>query len=387
MIPYSRQHISQKDIDSVVEVLRSNFLTQGPLVPRFEEAVANFVGAHFAVASNSATSSLHIACLALGVSRGDIVWTVPNTFVASANCALYCGAQIDFVDIDPRTFNLSVSALEKKLHEAKQSGKLPKVLIPVHFAGQSCEMERIYNLCNPLGIRIIEDASHAIGGTYKELPVGSCQFSDITIFSFHPVKIITSGEGGMAVTNDNSLAESMRLFRCHGITKDENSFTRAPHGGWYFEQIELGYNYRMTDILAALGLSQMEKLAEFVGKRQEIAMQYTEALKGLPVVLPEQHHDSNSSYHLYVIRVPSVEGRSLRNRLYEAMHKNGVGVNVHYIPVHLHPFYQRIGFKKGQFPVCEDYYDEALTLPIFPELNSDQFKVIVENVRQVLDLN
>lgn len=387
MIPYSRQHISQNDIDSVVDVLRSNFLTQGPIVPKFEEAICKYVGASYAVASNSATSSLHVACLSLGVKEGDLVWTVPNTFVASANCALYCKAEIDFVDIDPGTFNISVSALDQKLQAAKHSGKLPKVLIVVHFAGQSCEMEEISNLCKPLGIKIIEDASHAIGATYQGLPVGSCKYSDITIFSFHPVKIITSGEGGVAVTNDENLARLMQLFRCHGITKDKSSFLNEPHGGWYFEQVELGYNYRMTDVLAALGLSQMDNLDEFVEKRRNIASRYFDALEGLPVILPKQISQAESSYHLFVIRIPSNGESNHRNKVYDYMHSRGIGVNVHYIPVHLHPFYQRLGFKKGQFPVCESYYEEALSLPVFPGLESNEFELIVDTLRQVLSLN
>lgn len=371
MISYGRQHITPEDIESVVSVLRSDFLTQGQVVPRFEQAIADRVGAKFGIAANSATSSLHVACLALGVGKDDLVWTVPNTFVASANCALFCGAKIDFVDIDDKTYNMSVEALELKLIEAKKINKLPKVIIPVHFSGQSCHMQAIHALCQPLGIKIIEDASHAIGATYLQTNVGSCLYSDITVFSFHPVKIITTAEGGMAMTNDHALAEKMKLFRCHGITKDTNDFSIKSEGGWFFEQIELGYNYRMTDVLAALGLSQLSSLDQFLQKRREIAAKYDAGLSSLPVTLPFQDNHGLSSYHLYVIRC-----KENRKMIYDHMQNNGIGVNVHYIPVHLHPFFKKMGFREGQFPVSERYYKEALSLPIFPSLKTEDFQKV-----------
>lgn len=368
MIPYGRQDINESDIQSVVDVLRSDFLTQGPAVPAFEKAVAEYCGAQFSVAVSSATSALHIACLALDVGKGDIVWTSPVTFVASANCALYCGAEIDFVDIDPRTYNLSVAQLEEKLEQAKHSGRLPKVVIPVHLCGQSCDMARIHSLSQRYGFKVIEDASHAIGGKYQGQPVGGCRYSDITIFSFHPVKIITTGEGGMALTNDVRLAKRMQLLRSHGITRDTCEMTHEPDGPWYYQQIELGFNYRMTDLQAALGLSQMQRLDEFVAIRHTVAKRYDELFKDLPMVTPWQHSENYSAFHLYVIRLKLDQLGKTHREFFEALRSAGVGVNLHYIPVYLQPYYQRLGFKEGHCPEAERYYAEAISLPMYPGL-------------------
>jgi UDP-4-amino-4,6-dideoxy-N-acetyl-beta-L-altrosamine transaminase len=370
IIPYGRQDINQADIDAVVDVLRSDFLTQGPVVPAFEKTVATYCGAQCGVAFNSATSALHIACLALGVGKGDIVWTTPVTFVASANCALYCGATVDFVDIDPKTYNLSVDCLKEKLTIAEQTNTLPKVVIPVHLAGQSCDMEAIHALSQQYGFKIIEDASHAIGGRYKDKPIGNCRYSDITVFSFHPVKIITTGEGGMAVTNDIQLNKQMVRLRSHGITHDPDEMTHAPDGLWYYQQIELGFNYRMTDMQAALGLSQMQRLDEFVTQRHIIAQRYEELLAQLPVITPWQHQDSYSSFHLYIILldVSVVNHREF----FERFRVNGIGVNLHYIPVYRHPYYARMGFNINEYPEAESYYSEAISLPLYPALTKDQ---------------
>jgi len=365
MIPYGRQHINQADIDAVVEVLRSDFLTQGPMVPAFEKNIANYCNTQHAIAVNSATSALHIACLALGVSKGDVVWTTPNTFVASANCALYCGANIDFVDIDPDTYNLSVDRLNEKLRQAEKDDKLPKVVIPVHFSGQPCDMESIYTLSQKYGFKIIEDASHAIGGRYKDEPIGNCRYSDITVFSFHPVKIITTGEGGMALTNNSSLARKMGLLRSHGITRDAAEMNHTPDGPWYYQQIELGFNYRMSDLHAALGMSQMQRLDEFIVRRNQIAERYDDLLENSLLQLPYCQSDSYSAQHLYVVRV---KDHKLKKEIFEFMRKEGVGVNVHYIPVHTQPYYEKMGFKDGDFPEAETYYKEAVSLPIFPKL-------------------
>ncbi len=377
-IPYGRQDISQEDIDAVVDVLRSDFLTQGPVVPAFEKVVAGYCGTDYAVAVNSATSALHIACLALGVGRGDIVWTSPITFVASANCALYCGATVDFVDIDSRTYNLSVERLAEKLNEAKQTGTLPKVVIPVHLCGQSCDMVSIHSLGQKYGFKIIEDASHAIGGHYNNEPVGNCRFSDITVFSFHPVKIITTGEGGMALTNDEQLAKHMRLLRSHGITSNSaDMHPRLQKEIWNYQQIDLGFNYRMTDIHAALGLSQMHRLDEFVAKRQTIARRYDTMLSDLPVVIPWQHPDSNSSYHLYPIRIKPNERNKTQRQVYEALQSANINVNLHYIPVYRQPYYEVFGFRSGYCPESELYHREILSIPIYPTLTeTDQSKVM-----------
>ncbi len=376
MIPYGQQNISEVDIDAVVNVLRSDFLTQGPVVPAFEKAVVNYCGSQHAVAVNSATSALHIACLALGVGKGDIVWTTPITFVASANCALYCGATVDFVDIDPRTYNLSVERLAAKLAEVEKYGKLPKVVIPVHLAGQPCDMVAIHALSQQYGFKIIEDASHAIGGRYKDEPIGNCRYSDITVFSFHPVKIITTGEGGMALTNDPVLANTMVRLRSHGIIRDASEMTHSPDGLWYYQQIELGFNYRMTDIQAALGLSQMQRLDEFVTKRHIIARRYDELLAQLPVVTPWQHIESYSSFHLYIIRLDLT---ALNHReLFERFRVNGIGVNLHYIPVYQHPYYTRMGFNINEYPEAESYYSEAISLPLYPALTENQQVDVVQ---------
>ena len=380
MIPYGRQNISEEDINAVIEVLRSDFITQGPVVPEFEKSVADYCGAKHAVAVNSATSALHIACLALGVGPGDLVWTSPITFVASANCARYCGADVDFVDIDPRTYNLSVASLAEKLEQAKRDGRLPKVLIPVHFSGQSCEMEAIHALSTQYGFRIIEDASHAIGGSYKGGKVGNCNYSDITVFSFHPVKIITTGEGGMAVTNDLQLVKHMARLRSHGITRYPSEMTCPPDGAWYYQQIELGFNYRMTEIQAALGVSQMRRLDEFVTQRQVIAQRYDDLLKDSPLTLPWQLTDTDSSLHLYVVRIPSGSLNVGRREVFDRMRSDGIGVNLHYIPVYRQPYYERMGLKADDFPNAEQYYAEAITLPIFPGLTPLQQDEIVQRL-------
>jgi len=386
MIPYGRQNISEEDIQAVVEVLRSDFLTQGPAVPKFEAEVANYCGAQYAVAVNSATSALHIACLALGIGKGDLVWTSPITFVASANCVLYCGATVDFVDIDPHTYNMSVDCLAEKLEQAEKNGKLPKVVIPVHLCGQSCEMAKIHTLSQRYGFTIIEDASHAIGGQYKGEPIGSCRYSDIAVFSFHPVKIITTAEGGMALTNDAELAKKMDLFRSHGITRNIEDMSKQPDGPWYYEQIELGFNYRMTDLQAALGLSQMKKLSEFVLQRHEIARRYNELLSDLPVVLPFQHADSFSALHLYVIRIELGKIERSHRQVFEDLREQGIGVNLHYIPVHTHPYYKNMGFNTEDFPQANQYYAEAISLPMYPALTKSQQDGVVSVLRKVTGL-
>lgn len=377
-IPYGRQDITQNDIDSVVEILKSDFLTQGPAVPAFEKAVANYCNTQFAIAVNSATSALHLACLVLGVTTEDVVWTTPITFVASANCALYCGAKIDFVDIEPDTYNLSVEHLTAKLADAEKNNTLPKVVIPVHLCGQSCDMAEIYSLSKKYGFKIIEDASHAIGGRYKDEAIGNCKYSDVTVFSFHPVKIITTGEGGMALTNDHALAAKMALLRSHGITRDPEQMTHKSDGPWYYQQIELGYNYRITDIQAALGLSQFQRLDEYVTRRHSLADRYNQQLEKLPITLPFQHTDNYSAYHLYVIRIPKENSQVNHLQVFEYLRKQGIGVNLHYIPVHTQPFYQQMGFKVGDFPQAESYYDEAISLPLFPTMTeAEQDKVVI----------
>jgi UDP-4-amino-4,6-dideoxy-N-acetyl-beta-L-altrosamine transaminase len=385
MIPYGRQSINEADIQAVVDVLRSDFLTQGPAVPGFENSVASYCGAQYALAVNSATSALHIACLALGVGKGDRVWTSPITFVASSNCALYCGASVDFVDIDPRTYNMSVACLADKLAQAEKSGCLPKVVIPVHLCGQSCDMEAIYRLSKQYGFKIIEDASHAIGGKYREEPIGNCRYSDITVFSFHPVKIITSGEGGMVLTNNAQLAKRMKLLRSHGITSDvADMISRPSEQLWYYQQIDLGFNYRMTDIHAALGLSQMQWLDEFVAKRHALAQRYDQILSDLPIVIPWQHSDNYSSYHLYIIRLKLEQTRSTHRQVFEALRAAGIGVNLHYIPVYLQPYYQKLGFKPGYCPEAECYYAEAISLPMFPALTVEEQDQVVKALKMAV---
>ncbi len=384
MIPYGRQDISQADIDAVVETLRSDFLTQGPAVPRFEEMVAKYCNARFAVAVNSGTSALHIACLALGVGPGDRVWTSPITFVASANCALYCGAEVDFVDIDPQTYNLSVDRLTEKLKYAAETDTLPKVIIPVHLTGQPCEMAAIHELARRYGCQIIEDASHALGGRYLNEPVGNCRFSDITVFSFHPVKVITTAEGGMALTNDPDLARCMSRLRTHGITRDPAEMTHDPDGPWYYQQIDLGFNYRMTDIQAALGMAQMQRLDGFVIRRHQIAQRYGECLKTLPVRLPWQHPDGYSGFHLYVIRLSPGKMDLTHREVFVRLRSAGIGVNLHYIPVYRQPFFAQMGFDPKNFPESERYYAEAISLPIFPGLTQSQQDEVVSALKEAL---
>lgn len=375
-ISYGKQNISEDDINSVIQVLKSDFLTQGPVIPKFEESIRSYVDCGHAVAVNSATSALHIACLALGVGEGDIVWTTPITFVASANCARFCGADVDFVDIDPKTYNLCPKKLEDKLAAAKKAGKLPKVVIPVHLTGQPCEMDQIHALSVKYGFKIVEDASHAIGGKYKGEPIGNCKYSDVTVFSFHPVKIITSAEGGVATTNSDELAQKMRLFASHGVTRDENLMDREAEGPWYYQQVGLGFNYRMTEMQAALGLSQMKRLGEFVSKRHEIVEKYNELLAELPITLPYQMAGSYSAHHLYVIKVKN------RTEVFKHLRAKNIGVNVHYIPVHTQPYYKNLGFEHGDFPNAEKYYDEAISIPLFPTLSNEQIRYIVDCLKE-----
>jgi UDP-4-amino-4,6-dideoxy-N-acetyl-beta-L-altrosamine transaminase len=384
MIPYGRQDITKADIDAVTAVLNSDFLTQGPVVPRFEEAVAESCGARHAVAVNSATSALHIACLALGLGRGDILWTSPITFVASANCALYCNAEVSFVDIDPRTYNLCPQALERKLAAAEREGRLPSVVVPVHMCGQPCDMKAIHGLAQRYGFRIIEDASHAIGARYLDEPVGNCRYSDITVFSFHPVKIITTAEGGMALTNSAELANQMSLLRSHGITRDASLMSHTPDGPWYYQQIELGFNYRMTEIQAALGLSQLQRLREYVSRRHALARRYDEKLAGFPLVLPWQLPGTYSSLHLYPVRIWTGVGLRGHADVFRSLREAGIGVNLHYIPVHTHPYYQRLGFSRGDYPQAEAYYAEAISLPLYQGLEDNQQDEVIEAVAQAL---
>ena len=384
MIPYGKQDINQNDIDAVLEVLTSDFLTQGPKVPLFERTVADYCRADYAVAVNSATSALHIACLALGLGEDDILWTSPNTFVASANCGLYCGASVDFVDVDPKTYNMCADKLEQKLIQAKAQNKLPKIVVPVHFAGQSCDMKAIHELSKEYGFRVIEDASHAIGGKYLGSPVGGCQFSDITVFSFHPVKIITTAEGGLATTNNHRLAEKMQLLRSHGVTRDESLMTHSSEGGWYYQQIELGFNYRMTELQAALGVSQMARLDEFVAKRHQLKCQYDELLKNLPVITPYQSLDAYSALHLYPIQIELDRINKPLKQVYNELREKGIGVNLHYIPVHTQPYYKNMGFEKGDFPNAEDYYSQAMSLPMYPKLSGTSINSVVSKLTEVL---
>ncbi|WP_028573665.1 UDP-4-amino-4,6-dideoxy-N-acetyl-beta-L-altrosamine transaminase [Desulfonatronovibrio hydrogenovorans] len=415
MIPYGKQQIDQSDIDAVVEVLKSDFLTQGPMVPRFEQTIARYCGVGDAVAVNSGTSALHIACLALDLGPGDTLWTSPITFVASANCALYCGAKVDFVDIDPATYNMSPEALEEKLKQARESKSLPKVVVPVHMCGQPCNMEAIHALAQEYDFRVIEDACHALGGKYKQEPIGNCRYSDITIFSFHPVKIITTGEGGMAVTNDQTLAERMELLRSHGITRNvttygsmgvresgskthpyahtpippytntpKHPYIDTPKPAYYYEQIDLGFNYRMTDIQAALGISQMKRLDQFVARRSQLAARYDELLSDLPVTTPWQHPNGSSAWHLYVVRLDLEKMNLTRRQVFEYLRKKGIGINVHYIPVHTHPYYQAMGFEWGMFPESEKYYQEAITLPLFPAMTEKEQDRVVDALKRIL---
>jgi len=383
MIPYGRQDISQADIDAVVDVLTSDFLTQGPAVPRFEAALAQRTGAAHAVCANSATSALHIAVAALGLGPGDLLWTSPITFVASANCGRYCGADVDFVDVDPATFNMCPDALAQKLELAEATGRLPKVLIPVHMGGQSPDMKRIHALCQKHGIRIVEDASHAIGARYAGQPVGSCAFSDVAVFSFHPVKIITTAEGGAATTNDPDVAERMARLRTHGITRDEDRMVWASEGPWYYQQLELGWNYRMTELQAALGISQLDRLEDFVDRRNALAARYDQLLSGLPVRLPGRLPDARSSFHLYVVQL-EIADEQVHRRVFEMMRAQEIGVNLHYIPVHLQPYYRDLGFAPGDFPAAEDYYRRAISLPLHVNLSEEDQDKVVQALKTAL---
>ncbi|MEZ8985146.1 UDP-4-amino-4,6-dideoxy-N-acetyl-beta-L-altrosamine transaminase [Vibrio cyclitrophicus FF160] len=385
VIPYGKQDISQQDIDSVVDVLKSDFLTQGPQVPAFEKALTEHTGAQYALAVNSATSALHIACLALGLGEGDWLWTTPVTFVASANCGLYCGAKVDFVDIDSATYNMCPKKLEQKLITAKATGTLPKVVVPVHLCGQPCDMESIAKLAKEYGFKVIEDASHAIGGQYHEQPIGNCKYSDITVFSFHPVKIVTTAEGGAALTNQKELADKMALLRSHGITRDPEMMTEASHGGWYYQQVDLGFNYRMTELQAALGVTQMQRLDEFVAARHVLSKRYNQMLSELPLVLPYQLEKTYSGLHLFVIRLKLDEISLTHKQVFEALRENGIGVNLHYIPVHTQPYYQAMGFSDGDFPASERYYQEAISLPMFHGMTEKQQNMVVHVITDILN--
>ncbi|MBT0663931.1 UDP-4-amino-4,6-dideoxy-N-acetyl-beta-L-altrosamine transaminase [Geobacter pelophilus] len=382
-IPYGRQSISENDIQAVVDVLRSDWLTQGPSVELFERTIADYCGVSHATAVNSATSALHIACLAAGLGSGDTLWTSPNTFVASANCALYCGARVDFVDINPRTYNMSVDALQEKLIKAEHAGCLPKVVIPVHFAGQPCEMARIAELSSRYGFKTIEDASHAIGGKYQGEPVGNCRYADMTVFSFHPVKIVTTGEGGVVTTNNRELHERLVRLRSHGITRDPALMQGESHGDWYYQQVELGYNYRMTDMQAALGASQMRRIDEFVARRHALAHRYNSLLAGMPLILPWQDGTGYSAYHLYVVRADSKQTVIGRRQVFDAMRAAKIGVNVHYIPVHTQPYFRQMGFAEGMFPEAEKYYSAAISLPMFPAMTEAQQDSVVAGLKIV----
>ena len=384
-IPYARQEISQADVEAVAEVLCSDWLTQGPAIPRFEEAVAKYAGARHAVAASSATAALHIACRALDLGPGDWLWTSPNTFVASANCGIYCGAKVDFVDIDPRSYNLSVDCLKKKLIKAQKEKKLPKIVIPVHLAGQSCEMESIHALSKEFGFYIVEDGSHAIGGSYQRQKVGNCRFSDITVFSFHPVKIITTAEGGMALTNHEDLAEKMRRLRTHGITsRPENMAPRPKDEVWNYQQVELGFHYRMTDLQAALGISQLARLDSFVRRRHEIADKYNHALARLAMSCPWQHPDCFSSYHLYPVRIQKALCGKTQKEVMRALGKLGVGANLHYIPVYRQPYYEAMGFPAGYCPEAESYFKEAISIPMYPSLSGEQQAYVIHSFERIL---
>lgn len=384
MIPYGHQHISEDDIQAVVEVLRSDFLTQGPMVPRFEQAVADYCGVPHAVVVNSGTSALHIACLALGVGPGDRVWTSPNTFVATANCARYCGAAVDFVDIDPTTYNLSLQALALKLEQAERALALPKVVIPVHFAGLPCDMAAIHALAQRYGFRVIEDAAHAIGARYGDTVSGDCRYSDITVFSFHPVKIITTAEGGLATTRSRELARRMELLRSHGMTREVAELEDPNEGPWYYEQQVLGFNYRMTDLQAALGVSQLQRIEPWIARRHALADAYDEALVELPLILPRRPAGSRSALHLYVVQVDPARTALDRKTVFRRLRAAGIGVNVHYIPVHTQPYYRALGFSEGDFPISEAYYARCISLPMYAGLTDAQQERVISAVKEAL---
>lgn len=385
MIPYGRQDIQDSDVQAVINVLLSDFLTQGPVVPQFEQVVSKHCGARHALAVNSATSALHIALLALDVTAGDIVWTSPNTFVASANAALYCGASVDFIDIDPVTYNMSIIALSEKLAHANKTGRLPKVVIPVHLTGQPCDMAQIYDLAMLYGFKVVEDASHAIGGQYRGQPIGNCAYSDVTVFSFHPVKIVTTAEGGMVLTNNDALAEKMALYRSHGITRDPALMNQVSDGPWFYQQIALGYNYRMTELQAALGVSQMQRLGSYIERRHEIAARYNHELANLPIILPRQEPYAHSAYHLYVIRLNLDAIAPLTHvQVFQSLRDRGILVNLHYIPVHTQPFYQLMGFSWGDFPHAEAYYKNAISIPMYPTMTADEQTQVIQALRETL---
>lgn len=381
-IPYARHEITEADIEAVASVLRSEFLTQGPQVPAFEAALTRYTGARHAIAVNSATSALHIACLALGLGPGDWLWTSPVTFLASANCALYCGAQVDFVDIDPCTYNLSPDALSHKLEQAEREGKLPKVLVAVHMGGQSCDMKAMRLLSRRYGFKVIEDASHAVGGKYEDQPVGDCRYSDIAVFSFHPAKIVTAAEGGAALTNSDELASKMALLRSHGLTRDHQQMVHPIEGPWYYEQIELGFNYRMTDIHAALGTNQMKRVDDYVSRRQAVAKRYAELFAGLPLKTPRLDERAHSAFHLYVVRLDLARSRRNQRELFEFMRARGIGVNLHYIPIYRQPFYERMGFDRREFVEAESYYSQAMTLPMFPLLREEELRFVAATLAE-----
>lgn len=377
-IPYGRQSISDEDVKAVVDTLRSDFLTQGPCVPAFQTALKEATGARHAIAVNSATSALHLACMALGLREGDWLWTTPISFAASSNCGLYCGAKVDFVDIEPDTYNMDPRALEQKLEAAATVGKLPKVVVPVHLTGQPCDMREIQALSKRFGFSIIEDASHAVGGTYEGVPVGKCNYSDIAVFSFHPVKIVTTAEGGAALTEDDELARRLELLRSHGITRDPSQMAYEPDGDWYYEQLMLGYNYRLTDLQAALGVSQIKRLETFVEARHRIADRYDRELADLPLQLPVRKEGRRSALHLYVVRVKD-EAPIDRKALFDAMRAAGIGVNLHYIPIYRHPYYRDMGFEP--LPEAEAYYREAISIPMFPDLSEQQQDRVIDCLR------
>ena len=384
MIPYGKQDVNEDDIKSLIDVLKSDYLTQGPVVPKFEKEISKYCKSSFAVAVTSATAGLHLSCLALGLKKGDYLWTSPISFVASANCARYCDANVDFVDIDPVTYNIDPFLLEKKLMKAKKYNKLPKIIIPVHLCGHPADMEEIFELSKKYNFKIVEDASHAIGATYKNEPIGNCKYSSLTIFSFHPVKIITTGEGGAITTNDDNLARKIRLLRSHGITRDKEEMISESHGDWYYQQLFLGFNYRLTDIQAALGISQLKRIKSFIDKREEISQIYNKELSLLPITIPQQKNYVKSSRHLYVIRIDNKLSRLNHSNIFHELRKLEIMVNLHYIPIHLQPYYKSLGFHKGDFPNSEKYYEEAISLPIYYQLTEEKLNFVIENIKRLV---